>query len=317
MSGSKDRYLEFCRATPVPLHLQPWWLDAVCGPGAWDLVLAGDRGGLPLGALPFFHTRRWGLSVIQVPPLSAYGGPWLLYPDPAMPAYKRLSFAYRTLEALIGQLPRVAWFQQTFRPEIRDILPFHWAGFHQTIRYTHTLPTATKALPALYAGLKNTVRTELRRAEAAVEFVPAEDPERLLQLNAQSYARKGMRQPDFGQAFRRLYRELAIRGQSAGFLALDRQTGVALAGIYLAFDERQASVVLSGMAPAGLHSGALHGLYWEAVRFCAGKGLDLDFEGSMQPGVAHVFRAFGGQLTPYFRVWRAGNRILDLLYRPA
>ena len=307
MPGSKALYFEFCSTTYVPLHLQPWWLDAVCGPDAWGAAV------LPGGILPYFKARRWGLPVIQQPPLTSYTGPWLLPPDPKKPKHKQLALEHRVLKALMEQIPQVAFFYQCFRPELKNWLPFYWSGFRQTLRYSYMLP-APHSLPGLYSGLKGSVRSDLRRAGQWTEIVKESRPEPLFHLHARSYARKNLRPPYTLDTFSRLHQALAEREQAVGFLALDRKKGTAHAGLYLVFDEQQAAVLLTGFDPEFAHSGALNSLYWEAVCFCAERQISLDFEGSMQPGIERVFRAFGAQLSPYFCVWRTGNKFLDWLY---
>jgi hypothetical protein len=34
----------------------------------------------------------------------------------------------------------------------------------------------------------------------------------------------------------------------------------------------------------------------------------------MDPGMEHLLRAFGGRLTPYFQVWKTGNRLLEMMW---
>lgn len=315
--GSKDRFAEFCRETYVPLHLQPWWLDAVCGAERWNVAVATDGRGHATGVLPYFLLRRWGLRVVQMPPYTTYAGPWLRYPDDGVwPAYRRISFEQQTVSALIEQMPRTAFWMQQFRPEVHCWLPFYWTGYRQTTRYTYVLP-APVGWAAFYAGLKDNMRTELRKAEEHATIGWEADAGLAYQLNRQSFARKGQRMPYSWEPLDRLHQALAARGQSAVLAARNRDSGAAMAALYLAFDHRQAAVLLTGLDPAFRHTGALHGLYAAAVRFCIDRGLSLDFEGSMQAGIERVFRAFGGQPTPYSRVWRAGNRWLDLLYRPS
>jgi hypothetical protein len=53
-------------------------------------------------------------------------------------------------------------------------------------------------------------------------------------------------------------------------------------------------------------SGAGSATLWECIR--KAKSLNLkrfDFEGSMNPGIEHYFRGFGGVLTPYYTVNKA------------
>lgn len=313
MSNRKAQYLEFCAATKVPLPLQPWWLDAVCSAEHWSVALATDKGGTVTGALPYFLTRRLGFTVIQLPPLTSYAGPWLHYPENA--AFKETSktgFEHRALAQLIGDLPHVAFFRQNFRPELQNWLPFYWAGYRQTTRYTYMLPWL-EDINERYARLKNTLRTELKTAWQVTTIVPENDPDLLFRLNRLSFGRKGVQQPYRITPFLRLHNALAERGFARIFIARDRQTGIPHAGLYLVFDEQRAAVLLAGFDPAlGIRSHALHGLYWEAIRFCTERGLSLDFEGSMQPGIERVFRAFGAQITPYFQVWKTRNRLFDL-----
>lgn len=301
MSGSKTPYTEFCRVTNAPLQWQPWWLDAVCGPDNWAVAITAVRQGIPMGVLPYFKTHRMGLPVVQQPPFTAYAGPWF-HPDSRHPtsAWRKRQ---RMLENLIGQLPRVVFFQQCFHPAMQNWLPFYWAGFRQTTRYTYLLPGTLDA-SNLYGSFKSSLRTELRRATEYTEIVEEENPESIFYLNKLSFARKGLRQPYSQSIFQRLHQALAERRQALALLACDRKTGTPHAGLYLAFDTQEAAVLLTGFDPAYRHSGALHGLYWQAIQYCAARKLSLDFEGSMQPGIERVFRGFGGQRTPYMQIWR-------------
>ena len=314
MSGSKARYLEFCDRVPVPLHLQPWWLDAVCGAENWNAVVTGSPA---IAVLPYFQTRFLGLPVIRQAPFSAYSGPWFDYP-PALSHHqaRKQQFEQRAATKLIRNLPKVFFFQQTFRPEITNWLPFYWAGFQQTTRYTYVLPPVTDLQQHFYK-LKNTVRTELRRADAQLEVYTDEAPGQLFHLNKRSFLRKKQQHPYRWAVFEQLDMALRDRKQSICFFASRRgKKDNPCAGLYLAFDKQQASVLMTGLDERERDTGALHRLYWEAIRFCAEQNLILDFEGSMNPGIERVFRAYGGQLTPYSLVWRAAGPILTKWYRP-
>lgn len=292
------------------MHLQSWWLDAVCADGEWDVCLATDGSGKILGAMPFFKTRRFGFSVVQQPPLTAYGGPWLNYPQNLKPQ-KRLDFEKKVFDDLIRQLLRTAFFQQNFHPDVQNWLPFHWAGFRQTTRYTYIFNDLGD-LEKIKAGFKNTLRTDLKKAEQAVEIFQKNDSTGLLfQLHEMSFSRKNRCPPYSFETFRRLHSALAERRQSAIFIARDRRSNVPHAGLCLAFDERRASILLTGADPAFKSSCAVWGLSWEAMKFCSERGLSLDFEGSMERHIERGFRAFGARLTPYHQIWRAGNRVVE------
>jgi hypothetical protein len=311
----KTRYADFCQTNDVPLHVQPWWLDAVCGAEAWDVCLAADGGGAVLGVLPYFKTRRFGLTVVLQPPLTTYGGPWLRYPNNAdLKPQRRYDFEKRVFDELLRQLPRSAFFQQNFHPDVQNWLPFHWAGFRQTTRYTYIFDDVSD-LEKIRASFKNTLRTDLKKAERATEIQREDDAvELLFHLHQLSFLRKNRHPPYSFDIFQRLHAALNERGQSACFIARDRRSNAPHAGLYLVFDNRRANVLLTGNAPAFKTHSAVWGLFWEAMQFCSERDLSLDFEGSMERGIERGFRAFGARLTPYHQVWKAGNKWLEQAY---
>ncbi len=313
LPGHKALYAEFCRNNYLPLHLQPWWMDAVCGEASWDVCIATDRGGRVTGVLPYYLTKRWGLRVIQQPSLTTYSGPWFCYPDDAaMKGTTRYTFEKKTCTALIAQLPKVAFFQQNLLPAMDNWLPFYWSGFRQTTRYTYIFED-TSDLPTLRKGLKSNLRTNIRKAEKAVVIRDGTAAE-IFALYSASLQRRFMPTPCSLQTFERLHDALAKRNNCKIFLAALPEPGMPVAGVYLAFDERRASVLLTGIYAE--HRSLYANLYLleQALYFCHAHGLSLDFEGSMHPDIEHAFRGFGARLTPYHQIWKAGNKLLELLY---
>ncbi len=299
-------FRELCSRTWLPLQFQPWWLDAVCGgPGHWGVCLAVDGSGSATGVLPWFRTRRWGLPALQLPPFTSYAGPWFFHPQNAdFKEISRISFEKKVCAALIAQLPRAVFFQQNFRPEIDNWLPFYWAGFRQTTRYTYRIDPAggEKNPPATW---ENTLRTDLKKAGArTMVSLEKDQPALLFDLYNESLRRQGLAPGPRRAAFFRLYEALNGRGLAYPIFARDQASGAPHAGLLLAHDERQAALLLTGTNAAGRRSGATAFLIAEAIGFCREHGLILDLEGSMHEGLERVFRAFGGRLTPYSQVWR-------------
>jgi hypothetical protein len=310
----KSDYERFCSSHDVPLQLQPWWLDAVCGPQNWGACIARDQGRNTTGVLPWYRTRRFGLPVIIQPPFTTYSGPWLEYPqNPDFKLASRYAFEKKTYTDLLLQLPRTALFKQNFRPEITNHLPFYWEGFSQTTRYTYIMAD-TRDMQRLESGFKNTLRTDLRKAESATRIFREDDQADLVfDLNRKSFERKAEKQPYRLNTFQNLHAALLQRGQAACFIARDRASGIPHAGLYLAFDTYRASILMTGMDPTVKTSCGVYGLFLEAIRHCGTHGLSLDFEGSMHPAIEHSFRAFGAQLTPYHQVWKYRPGILQFL----
>lgn len=301
----ESTYRDFCNKHYLPIYWQPWWLDVVCANGRWRSALASDAGGQIIGVQPWYMLRRKGVRMVQQPPFTSYGGPWLQYPH--NPDFKRASrYAYekKVMGELIAQLPKPVLFRQQFHPWVANHLPFFWSGFRQTTRYTYRFETVSE--PALmYQNFKNTLRTDLEKATAAVYCKRADaEPGLIFGLHRQSFSRKGMTAPYSETMFLELHKALSIREQSACWLAFDQKDDTPHAGLYLIFDDRQASVLLTGLRSELRQSSALSLLFWEALQFCAARNMAFDFEGSMDAGIEHAFRSFGAMLTPYHTVWR-------------
>ncbi|MBL7804468.1 MAG: GNAT family N-acetyltransferase [Saprospiraceae bacterium] len=294
-------YRELCARHWLPLHFQPWWLDAVSGgPEHWGVCLSADRGGQPTAALPWVRARRWGMPVLRLPPFTSYAGPWYFYPEnPDFKEISRLAFEKKTAAELIAQLPGRVFFRQNFRPEITNWLPFYWAGYRQTTRYTYRLdPAATRE-----QDWENTLRTDLKKARARLDIYSDPDsPDRLFELYQSSLSHQNLPPSRRRAAFDRLMSVLRSRDQCRVLLARDRKTEQLVAGLWLAFDQREAALLLTGADSAGRRHAATPALMAAAIDFCREKQLILDFEGSMNEGQERLFRAFAGRLTPYFAV---------------
>jgi Acetyltransferase (GNAT) domain len=307
--SNNDIYRQYCALHDAPIHLQPWWLDIVYGEtDGWQVAIEQDGGGHILGVLPYKITRRWGIQVIQHPPLTNYAGALLFYPEDIKKQERIYAFEQRVLAGLIGQLPPTALFQHTFVPGFTNWLPFHWAGYRQTTRYTYILDPVPPPVK-LAAQLNKGVRKKLKKAATATFIESSEDLKTVYQLLRQSTHRRqfhGRYDFDFIQ---RLHTALHERQQCKVWMAFDKQTKTPEATLYLVYDRTRAHILFTGINPDYEVSGVVYGLIWTAINWCYEHQISLDFEGSMDQGVEKVLRSFGGTLTPCFQITKA-NTIL-------
>lgn len=310
MTSHKTLYEEFCRTHSVPIHLQPWWLDAVCVKGTWDVCLSVDPQGQVLGAMPYYLTRRWGLPLILQPPLSTYGGPWLCYPNHigSKPSH-RIHFEKKVYTALIQQLPRVAFFRQNFRPEVQNWLPFYWNKYRQTTRYTYILDK--EAVQQADKLLQSSTRKKINQSASRYQVSVSDDFDAYFRLLQQSYTRRNLRLPMSHDALKNLYQSLGRHQNGTLLMAHSNTTGDPVAAYLLVHDATRAGLLSSGekIGPEMAHLN--YRMMWECILFCAQNKLELDFEGSMDIGMEHLLRAFGAKPTPYFQVWKSGNALLE------
>jgi Acetyltransferase (GNAT) domain len=296
----KTAYAQFCAQRYTPLYWQPWWLDATCGPDAWQARMATDKGGVPVAAWVAHERRKWGLlPVWSNPPLSHYSGCWYHLPEnPDFKSVTRYAWEKQVLNELIRQLPRRTFIRQALHPDVQYTLPLHWAGCQLHQRFTYTfdpVPALSDWLPLA----KRKLRTDLLKAERLVHTSATADAALVYELHRMSMSRKQALAAYDYSTFERTIQVLNAHQKVQMWVAFDRNNNEPHAALCLVWDERWGRLLLSGTHPAYKFSGAVLLLMQTALNFCHEKGIALDFEGSMIEPVEMVLRSFGGQLTPY------------------
>jgi len=286
---------------------QPWWLDAVA-PGAWHAVeiRAGDQ---LVARQPYVLRRRRGVSAIVQPPLTQVLGPWLA---PMAGKYaRRLETEKKLLGQLIEGLPPTDHFHMNFSTTLTNGLPFHWAGFQSSVRYTYRIDDLSD-LGRIRDEFQEHVRRGIKKAESAVEVVHDFPVEELIALDVRTYARQGSRPAVSADLIRRL--EAACAAQNARRIlgAVDAE-GRTHAALMVVWDERTLYALINARDPEFQTFGSNTLLYWEAIKLAAEVSQAFDFEGSMIEPVEHFFRGFGGRQTPYLSMTRSDLKARSLL----
>jgi Acetyltransferase (GNAT) domain len=288
------------------LFAAPWWLDAVTG-GGWEEVRAELPDG-SAGRLPFVRRRQLGLTALSQPALTPTLGPRLT----GLPERtdKRLGAEKKLMTELIARLPSHDVFSQGFTPALTNWLPFHWAGFQATVRYTYRLP-AVDDPERLWGGLSSDHRRKVRRAARELEVRHELDVGRLYELAAGTLRGKGVAIPYDHALLARIDRAGARRDARRVLAAAD-PAGRVLAAVLLVWDDDWVYYLLGGRDPEADSTGALRLLQWEGVRLAASLERGFDFEGSMVEDVERVFRGFGAEQVPYLHVSRVSARAAPL-----
>jgi hypothetical protein len=281
---------------------QPWWLDSVA-PDAWSEVVV-RRGDEVVARLPYAHRRRFGLSTIVQPPLTQTLGPWIREIDGKYA--RRLEIEKRLLAQLIELLPPFDVFRQSFTPAMTNWLPFYWAGFQATVRYTYRIEDLSD-LDRVQSEFQDHVRRGIRKAARSVDVLHDCPLEELLRLEAQACTRQGRKAPHRPELVRRLDAACAARGARRIIGAADA-SGRVHAALYVVWDDRTLYALINARDPEFETLGSNTLLYWEAIRLAAEVSRVFDFEGSMLKPVEHYFRGFGGRQVPYFCVTKVRPR---------
>jgi hypothetical protein len=308
----RDTYTRFCDNAPdLPLFMQPWYLNAVCQGGQWDVAMV-QKGGQAVAVWPYFLKKKWGRRYVAMPPLARMMGPYLL------PEWRVTRKEASLVEELLGQLPTgLAAFEQDFNYTAQNWLPLYWRGFRQTTRYSYLLKI--KDLNVVWQNLAPDYRNQkIPKAQELVEAKTGGSLDDFLEIHDLSYERKGLDPPVSYELMSRLDEALAGRGQRAIFFAHDRKNNEIHSVAYLVWDKQSAWYLMAGDNPALRQSGAGILLTWEAIRY-ASEVLKLplfDFAGSMIRPIERVRRQFGAEQRPYFRVqkewslvWKVGKML--------
>ena len=286
---------------------QPWWLDAVA-PGQWAAAEV-RRGDQVVARMPYMVRRRFGLTTIGQPPFTQTLGPWLA---PMEGKYaRRVETEKKLLSQLVEALPPFDFFRQSLSPSLTNWLPFYWAGFEATVRYTYRICDLAD-LDRVRSEFQEQVRRGIKKAENAVEIdhdFPLED---LLRLNEQTYARQGVKSPDDPDLIRRLDAACASRGARRIIGAVDAD-GRTHAALYVVWDDKTLYALINARDAELQTFGSNTLLYWEAIKLASEVSQLFDFEGSMLEPIEHFFRGFGGRQTPYFSISKAGIKARSLL----
>ena len=288
-------------SSPVMFH-EPWWLDAVA-PGEWRETKVVRNGEL-LASMPYLAARGRLFTSLTMPPITKSLGPWL---RPSSAKYaRRLAQEKDLLEELIGQLPPHDYFAQNFHYSVTNWLPFYWAGFQQTTRYTYILEDL--ADPGMvWNGLTQSIRTDVRKAERKVSIRTDLGLDHFLDINALTFAKQGSPLPYTRELVARVDAAAARRGQRKMYFAEDAE-GRTHAAAYIVWNEQAAYYLMGGADPALRNSGATSLLLWQAIQDAAEVTESFDFEGSMIESIERFFRGFGATQKPYFHVWRMSRR---------
>ena len=230
-----------------------------------------------------------------MPPLTQTLGPWV-EPSKAKPA-NALSQEMELLGALEHGLPEAQGFAQAFSPTMRNGLPFYWAGYRMEVLYTYRIEDL-RSEEALWDGLRDNIRREIRKARKLIEVRDDLGLERFYAVWARTFARQGLAPRRPRAELQRLDDACAARGARAMLFAVDGAERVH-AVTYVVWDKNAAYYLLGGGDPELRNSGAGSLLMWEAIMRARQVCDVFDFEGSMLKPVERFFRAFGGRQVPY------------------
>jgi lipid II:glycine glycyltransferase (peptidoglycan interpeptide bridge formation enzyme) len=194
-----------------------------------------------------------------------------------------------------------------FHDRVTNWLPFYWAGFSSTTRYSYIIDPIEN-VDAVWGGFTDKTRNAVRRASRELTVDADRPAHEFLPLLTRTFDRKEMAVPVDLSVTARLID--ACRSRNAGSLLFaSDSTGRTHAGLFLAWDSDTAYYLLGATDPEHRTTGAMSLLVWEAIQVASRVSRRFDFEGSMLEPVERFVRGFGGRQVPYFDVTGASSRM--------
>ncbi len=305
----KTLYKTLCETRSLPIFMQYWWLDAVCGESAWNIALSYDKGGNIRGALAYHTKQYWGVEVVLPPQLTPYTGVWLDI-DKDAKLHTRYALEHEITAELIASLPRFPFIKLSSAYFFTDGLPFLWNGFRQTLKYTYILENLQDT-NFIFNQFKPELRREIRLAEQQYEVKTIEDIEFFYHFNKKTFERKGLKTPYSLSLLQRI--DAACVKQNARKIYVATQDSVPVAMLYTVSDKDTTTNLMNAFDPDIPRNMGVKMLIWCAIKEAAEQKHNFDFEGSMLTGIEPFFRSFGATALPYYEFLRTKNRFWRLI----
>lgn len=268
----------------------------------WYLALLGVEylltvrlGGKMVAGLPIFSSSDERVSV-QSGLLVPYGGP--VFRAAHSDSRQQMLFARTLTVALIEVInEKFDHMQFAMSPDIIDCVAFIQAGYVPELRYTYRYPVTRNS--SLSKGRKN----DLARARRAGLTMHEDRAINHFDINA---AVSWSRDEQYERFTRRLLSHAIECG--CGKVCVAMAGDEVVAGLFYLWDRRYAYTTHAYRTEQGAAWGASTALYMEAIKDTRDNSslMEVDFEGSVLPGVERFYQSFGAVQTPYITLhWHA------------
>jgi hypothetical protein len=304
----KEKYRQLCeRESTIPIFSQAWWLDSVAG-DSWDVCLV-EKGEEIFASMPYVTKKRYGLILLNQPPLTQNLGPWI---KPSSAKYsKQLSQQKDLMEALIDQLPKYHYLNQNWHYSQVNWLPFYWRDFEQTTRYTYVIEDISN-FDKVFGDFEHAKRKNINKSELLVNVVFDISAEEFYNNHRLTLAKQGSEISYSFELFKKIYDEGYRRGQATTVGAYDSE-GNLHAALFVVWDKMSAYDLISTIDPDYRTYGAGSVLIRDIIKHVSSFVDKFDFEGSMIEPVERSFRQFGARQTPYHSVSHTPSQLFKIM----
>jgi hypothetical protein len=282
--------------TPTIFH-EEWWLEKASA-GRFDEIQETVNGEC-VGRLPYLPARRSGMTSIQMPMLTHFLGPAIDEGDGS--AATRFSKRVSIARALIARLPSAHSVWIKCHRETTDTLAFQDAGFSTVVQFTSEIGPDTD--DKLWAGIRDTARRVIRRADEHLTVVECDDPDRFMTFYERNLKERGLSNGYDTRICKSVMSECQKRQAGRILVAVD-ETGDLHAGIFTVWD-RVSEYYLMTTRRLDSDNGAMSLLIWHAIKHASHNNIVFDLDGYCNPGDTQFFTRFGGTVKPRYCIQKS------------
>jgi len=276
----------------LPVYIQDWYLDLVCGRDNWSVVFV-EKNGKIIAALPYYVKSKSGFHWIGMPKLSKMHGPYII------DEYRTNKHHHAIVDELLDQLPDVAFYQQSLGYEFNNWLPYLWRDYSQVTLYSYIFDHID--IEAIWSNMDADCRRRIRNSEGRLFLKEGLPMDKFYSLLSKTYERQRLRNPFEYEFLTKYYNEIRLQGRGNILYVVNSFDQVQCAAMVI-WDKVSSYYILEGSDPMSNDRNAMIFLKWSAIQFTKSVLLldRFDFEGSISRRIEKIYREFGAKAQPYY-----------------
>ncbi len=296
-SDDRIKYLDFVNRQPhVPIFLKAEWLDAVAGNGKWRAFFYEVNNNI-VATYTVYETRRYGIKVSSMPPLTQFLGMWADSSVLDKSLYHRTAVLHDAQRYFISKLDKYNYLTSRSSHYIDCFLPYIEADFKVSPRYTYRFEAIHEN--DFCNSLHSSQKRNLAAGEQMFSFERGTDPEEFYSFLRDSCEVLGRKVFYSYDTFQLIYR-LCIGKNWGEIFSLRDESQDLTTSIFVVWDQADAYHLIP-VSKRGRVSGVPYLI--SKLLNCLPKSIrNYDFEGSMISGIERHYRSMSSARRIYYAI---------------
>lgn len=302
----KDKYKYFAEKNEdIPIFSRPWWLDAVCDEGHWDVILYEKNNSIR-SSFPFFIKKKNILKLSLLPRLTQKLGPYFVENE-----YLNDQKIYSYFSQ---ELPYTNYFDQNCHHIINNPNLFISEGFLVNNMRTCIIENI-KDTTKIKKNFSKNRKYDLNKAEENKLKIDYEvSPNLFYEEHTNNLRKRGLKINYSKKFINKLY-EASSQNKSGKILGVYDNLKKYHALCFVVWDRNYAYLIGLTTNSDSLKLGASTYLIYKAIYAMIDKTKNFDFEGSMDENIYKFYSSFGTKTKNYFKIKKFNPNFFRYLFK--